>query len=172
MTTGDRTFSTKGRTVAKNTFTLIPAGTYQMILGDAADIGKADRPDAVPYVNISFEVEGTALKEGGKNRRAFHRLLLGLKEGKDGVMNMDRPSGLTALAEALGTEIEGLEIVTQEATDADGNSVTLEYLNPRQVVEWVKGFAGSQVKGRIKVQKGSGDYGDKNEVAAFMKSDS
>lgn len=168
MTTGERTFSTKGRTVAKNTFSLIPAGTYPLILSDAADIGKADRPDAIPYVNVSFEAEGTAQKEGGKNRRVFHRLLLGLNAGKDGVLNMDREAGLTALATALGTEVEGVEIVTQNVVDSDGNEKVIEYLNPRQIVEWVKGFGGAQVKGRIKVQKGSGDYGDKNEIAAFM----
>lgn len=169
-TTGERTFSTAGRKVTDSKPTLIPAGTYTLAVdASAADVGKADRPDAIPYVNVRFTALGTATKEGGKDRKLFHRLLLSLKPGKDGIMNMDRASGLTALAKALNTEVEGVEIVSQQVTNAEGNEVTIEYLNPRQVVEWVKSFDGTQVKGRVKVQKGTKEYpDDKNEIAAFM----
>lgn len=172
MTTGERTFSTTNRTVVSSKPQLIPAGTYGGIIAAGADIGKANRFDAIPYVNVSFEVEGTATKEGGKNRRAFHRLLLGLNPGKDGMLNMDRSNGLTALAKSLGTEAEGIEIVEQEVTSPEGESKKIEYLNPRQVVEWLKSFEGSKLKLRIKIAKGTAEYPeDKNEVAAFMSAE-
>lgn len=169
-TTGERTFSTSGRKVSDLKPPLLPAGTYDLVVdASSADVGKADRPDAVPYVNIRFTALNTATKEGGKDRKLFHRLLLSLKAGKDGIMNMDRGGGLTALAKALGTEIEGVEIVSQDVSDVNGNPVTIEYLNPRQVVEWVKSFDGSKLKARVKVQKGTAEYpDDKNEIAAFM----
>lgn len=169
MTTGERTFNTSSQTVVSPKAQLIPAGSYDSTVASGADIGCAKRSDAIPYVNVSFEVQGTATKEGGKNRRVFHRLLLGLKPGKDGVLNPNRSNGVTAMAKALGTELEGIEIVEREVTDESGNTVKQEYLNPRQVLEWVKGFEGSSLKTRIKVQKGTAEYpDDKNEVAAFM----
>lgn len=169
MTTGERTFNTSSQTVVSPKAQLIPAGTYESNIAAGADIGCAKRPDAIPYVNLSFEVQGTATKEGGKNRRVFHRLLLGLKPGKDGVLNPNRSNGVTAMAKALGTELEGIEIVEREVTDESGQTVRQEFLNPKQVVEWVKGFEGSSLKIKVKVQKGTAEYpDDKNEVAAFQ----
>lgn len=168
MTTGEKTFSTAGREVKTVTFKPITPGNYNLTLNSDASIAKADRPDAIPYINVSFTAEGTAESEGGKDKRVFHRFYIGMAPGKDGVVNMDRENGLTALALALGTQIEGCEIVTREAQDADGNSVTLEYLNPKQVVEWIKGFAGTSVKGRIKTEKGTGNYADKSVVQKFL----
>lgn len=167
-TTGEKTFSTSARSVAAPSFKPLQPGTYDLTLGGDVSIAKADRPDAVPYINLSFEVQGTAQTEGGKNSRVFHRLFLGLKPGKDGVINMDRENQLTALAKALGTEVEGVEIIDREAQDADGNSVTLEYLNPKQVTEWIKGFNGATVKGRVKTEKGTGGYADKSVVSKFL----
>lgn len=168
MTTGEKTFSTTGREVKTVTFKPITPGTYPLILGSDATVAKADRPDAIPYVNASFEVEGSADTEGGKNKRVFPRFFLGMEPGKDGVLNMDRENGLTALAQALGTQLEGVEIISREVQDIEGNPKTIEYLNPQQVVAWLKGFAGSTVKGRIKTEKGTGNYADKSVVAKFL----
>lgn len=165
MTTGDRTFSTAGRTVVTNTAsTPIPPGNYTLKIGSDFEIRKAKRSDATPNVNFSFEVEGTATQEGGKNRRVFHRLDLGMKPGKDGMLNMDRENQLTALAKALGTEVEGVTLVEQEVTDENGNKVTIEYLNPAQIVEWLKSFAGATVQAAIKTEKGTPEYPNEKSV--------
>lgn len=166
--TGERTFSTTGRTIAIRKFPLIPPGNYTGPLLSEIEVGRADRPDAAPYVNLAFAVNGTAASEGGKPQRVYHMLFLGLKPGKDGVVNMDRENGLTALAQALGTQVEGVEIVEQEATDAEGNPVKVEYLNSRQVVEWLKSFVGVEVAFRIKTEKGTGGYEDKSKIAKFL----
>jgi hypothetical protein len=171
MTTGERTFSTAGRTVVAQTSTPITPGKYKLRIGSDCEIKKADKPDATPYVAVRLEVLGTASTEGGKNRSVYHNLFLMLKPGKDGVINMDRENGLTSLAHALGTQVEGVEIVEQSATNANGESVTLEYLNPRQVVAWLKEFAGTEVSGRIKTEKGTGGYADKSVVSKFLLSD-
>lgn len=168
MTTGEKTFSTTGREVKTMTFKPLNPGVYSGPLGSDYTIAKADKPDAVPYINFSIACNGTAESEGGKDKRVFHRLFLGLKPGKDGVINIDRENQLTALAQALGTQVEGVEIVTREATDSEGNAVTLEYLNPAQVVEFLKSFSGTEVKFKVKTEKGTGNYGDKSVVSKFM----
>lgn len=162
-TTGERTFSTAGRTVVAPKATLIPPGTYTLRVGADASVAKADRPGAIPYVNVSFEVLGTASTEGAKNRRVFHRLFLMFKPGKDGVVNMDRENGLLAMAQALGTQLEGVEIIER---DFEGEKQ--EYLNPSQVVEWVKTFSGTELSARIKIEKGTDGYADKNAVNKFL----
>lgn len=163
-TTGERTFSTTGRTVVAPKTTLIPPGNYTLKVGSDASIGQSDKPGSVPYINLSFEVDGTATAEGGKNRRVFHRFFIGLKEGRDGVVNMDRENGLVAFALALNTQLEGVEIISR--TEEDGS--TTDYLNPRQLVEWIKGFSGQELKGRIKTEKGTGGYSDKSVVGKFL----
>lgn len=169
--TGERTFSTKGRTVKAKTFPLIPPGNHKGTMGADATIGKADKPDAVPYVNVSFEVEGTAAGEGGKNQRVFHMLFLSVIAGKDGDANTDRNGGITELAQALGTELEGIEIVEKVVQNANGDDVKLEYLDPKGVAEWVKGFAGTELAFRIKTEKGTGGYADKSKIQKFLLPD-
>lgn len=168
-TTGERTFSTSDRKVIKPKQTLIPNGMYGAALDSGMSVGKSkERWDAVPYVNVSFTVEGTATKEGGKDRKVFSRILLGLAAGKDGVANVDRESGITALAKAMNTEIEGVEIVEQTVTNPEGGEEKkLEYLNPLQVIEWLKGFEGTKIKLRISTSAEKGEYGPKNEIKAF-----
>lgn len=166
--TGERTFSTKGRTVKAKTFPLIPPGNHTGSIGSDASISKADKPDAVPYVKFSMEVNGTAAAEGGKNQRVFHMLFLSLLPGKDGDANTDRNGGIVELAQALGTELEGISVVEKVVQDADGNDAKLEYLDPKEVVEWLKSFAGTEVGFRIKTEKGTGDYADKSKVAKFL----
>jgi hypothetical protein len=167
--TGERTFSTAGRTVKAKVFPTLPAGNYKGPLGSDSEIGNADKYDAVPYVKISFGANGTAMKEGGKDQRVFHMLFLSLVPGKDGEINTDRPDGITALAQAMGTEVEGVEIVEREVTNPEtGETKKLEYLNPKQVQEWLKSFAGVEVSYRTKIEKGTGDYGDKSKIAKFL----
>lgn len=167
--TGERTFSFEGRNVVKLVTRLIPPGTHTLELGSDASIAKSKEPAKEPYVNVSFGVQGTATSEGGKNQRIFHRLFLMLRPGKDGVMNMERENGLLALAQALGTLPPECTIVEREEADADGNMVKLEYLNPQQVVEWLKSFAGTPVQGRVKTERGTTQYpDDKSVISKFL----
>lgn len=168
-TTGEKTFSTTGRTVVNPQTELIPPGTYTLRIGSDATIKKGQKSDSVPRVDVSFEVLGTATTEGGKNRRVFHMLLLSMTPGKDGQLNTDRPGGLTALARCLGTEVEGVEVVMQDAVNDKGEPVKLAYLNPAQVAEWVKSFAGTEVQATIKTQKGTAEYPtDRSIISRFL----
>ncbi|UOF79709.1 hypothetical protein [Caudoviricetes sp.] len=170
-TTGERTFSTGSRDVIKPKQTLIPNGPYNATLDSGMSVGQSkERWDAVPYVNVSFSVDGTATKEGGKNRKVFGRLLLGLKPGKDGVLNVDRENGVTALSKALDTSFEGIEIVERTVTNPETQEeVKLEYLNPLQVVEALKAFEGATLGLRIGTSPEKDGYGPKNEIKAFTK---
>ena len=166
--TGERTFSTKGRTVKAKTFPLIPPGNHKGTMGADATIGKSDKPDAVPYVNVSFEVEGTAASDGGKNQRVFHMLFLSVLAGKDGEINTERNGGIVELAQALNTDLDDCPIVEKTVQDTEGNDVKLEYLDPKYVAEWVKSFSGSELAFRIKTEKGTGGYPDKSKIQKFL----
>lgn len=170
MTTGERTFTSEGRKVVPPKQQLIPNGNYVLELQSAMDIGKGKQYDSVPYLNISFEVEGTAAKEGAKNRKTFHMLRLGVTEGADGTANVDRIDGAVALATAMGTAFSGIEIVSQTVINPETQeSKTIEYLNPQQMRDWLSQFKGTKVKGRIGTRAGQGDYGPKNEIKSFSK---
>lgn len=167
--TGERTFSFEGRTVVKPAPRLIPPGTHTLQIGSDASIAMAKRGDAVPYVNISFAVQGTATSEGGKNLRIFHRLFLSLAPGKDGKLSLDRESGLLAMAQAMGTLPPECTVVEREGNDAEGNAVKLTYLNPKQVVEWLQTFAGTELQARVKTEKGTTEYpDDKSVIQKFL----
>ena len=171
-TTGERTFNTEQQQVQKSTFTLIPNGPYTGKLLETMDIGKSkEKYDAAPYVNIQLEAEGTATTEGGKNRKAFHRLLLGLNPGKDGVLNPNRPAGVVALMKALGTSAD-FPIVEQTVRNPDtGDEKKVEFLDPKAVIEALENFVGSSVKMRIGTSTGDAQYGPKNEVKSFSAPD-
>lgn len=170
--TGERTFSTAGRSVKEKTFPVIPAGNHEGPLGADASTACADGWDKVPYVKYSLGAKGTAMSEGGKDQRVFGMLFLSITPGKDGEVNTERPDGIVALAQALGTELEGVEIVEREVTNPEnGETKKLEYLNPKQVVEWLKSFAGTDVKYRTKIEKGTGGYSDKAKIQKFLLPD-
>ncbi len=170
--TGTKTFSTAGRTVAKNTIQPIPPGEYTLsIRADDISVEQSDKkPDAVPYVKYSLEAHGTATTEGGKNRRVFASLFLSLTPGKDGVVNIDRPSGLVALCKALGTELEGVEEAERTVQMPDGSEKVLKFLNPQQVAEFLRNSAGIELKGYVKVEPNeyNGEKTERNVIGRFI----
>lgn len=171
-TTGERTFSTTDRNIVAPKFPQVPAGNHTGDLGGDATVAKSDRWDAVPYVKSSFTADGTAQAEGGKDLRVFHMFFLGLVPGGDGVANVDRPDGITAAAKAMGTAMEGVEIITREVENPEtGEKKTLEYLNPKQVVEFLNNMKGTKVSYRVKIEAGTKGYEDKAKIAKFLLPD-
>jgi hypothetical protein len=176
-TAGVKTFSTAGRSVAKNAKpSPIPPGEYTGKLR-AEHIAKKQKdgvPDAVPYIAYSIEVLGTELKEGGKNRLLFANIFPSLTPGKDGVLMIDRSNGLTALTKALGTELEGVEVVERTVELGDGSQKTIQYLNPEQIKEFLVNNVGVEFKLFVKVEPNTynGETTDQNVVGRFIARDS
>ena len=167
-TTGETVFSTETEEVAKPTNTLIANGNYPLKLMSDAAVKVADGAGKIPYINVSFEADGTA-GPSGKNRHVFHRFLLGLNPSpKDGAKNTNRTGGIVNFSKALESPLE-VPIVTRKATLESGEEVTQQYLDPTAVKDWLVSLAGSVVTGKVKTQAGSGDYGPKNEIGAFLK---
>jgi hypothetical protein len=169
--TGTKTFSTAGRTVAKNTIQPIPPGEYTLsIRADDISVEQSDKkPDAVPYVKYSLEAHGTAATEGGKNRRVFCSLFLSLSPGKDGVINIDRASGLVALCKALGTDTE-FEEAERTVQMPDGSEKVLKFLNPQQVADFLRNSVGVELKGYVKVEPNeyNGEKTERNVIGRFI----
>lgn len=170
-TTGVKTFNTSGRTVAKtsNPPPVAPGEYTCFIRPDHIKVACSDKPGAIPYVAYSIEVQGSALTEGGKNRLVFTNLFIGLKPGKDGVLNIDRANGLTALTRALGTPADGIELLEREF---EGEKV--DYLNPQQVAEYLRNNAGVEFQAFIKVETSEykGEKQEKNVVSRFVARES
>lgn len=166
MATGEKTFSTTERTVAKNDIPLIPKGEYEGRIGKA-EVRTADGVGKIPYVALQIPVAGTALTEGGKDRLVFCNILCSLDPGKDGIANTDRANGLVALAKALGTELEGIPVVTR-TVNIDGKNVEQTFVDPVAVRTWLESQSGAMFGLKIKEQAARGDYGAKNEVDKFL----
>lgn len=170
MTTGEKTFSTKDRKITKPA--PIVDGTYNVAFrANSAEVAIAKakegelESDKLPYVKVQLEVMDTALTPGGKNRVIFPMFDVNLKPNeKTGNTILDGPSGLTGLAKALGSELEGIEVITRTTS----TGVEQEYLNPRQVAEWLNNKAGELFRARVAIKKGSNGYEDSNVVKSFL----
>lgn len=170
--TGEKTFvSSTGRNV-KTDFKPIPDGTYGgTIRSGTIEIRRSTYAkegmtptDNLPYVTCQVELEGTAVKEGGKNRVAFVNFDLGMAANARGVIPWESQSGLLACFKSMGEEFENVEVLTQ--TQSDGTEAA--YLNPTQVVELLTSKAGMPFAIRLGTYKGK-DGEDKQVVRAFPK---
>lgn len=166
---GERTWSTKGKQVQKFEFKPFPVGEYPLVLDcSKIEIKKKQEPGKFPYINIAFTAQGTALTEGGKDRKVFHRFFVSLKPGKDGNVMPERGNQIMGLAKGFGEELEGVRILRMK--DENGNDV--DVLDPKGIVAWLKARDGQTVMGRVKIQKGNTEYpNDKNEVDYFMEAE-
>lgn len=166
--TGEKTWSSEGKTITKNEFKLIPKGEYTFKLQTAkANVGKSENPDSAPYVKgVSIKLQEDV--GPGVSQMVFVNVFVSLKpSAKDGKTMVERSNGLLALARALGQETPDFTILTMQ--DSDGNEI--EYLNPTQVADWLKSLDGSALQANIKVEKGRDGYADKNAVAFFVEAD-
>ncbi len=176
--TGEKKWSAKGKEVTKMSFEPLPKGDYEFRV-DAGLIEQRvakDKPGSVPYISIALPALGTA-QNGGKDRRVYHRLFLHtVPSEKDGKAMVERQGGVLDLAKALGVEPEFSQIsVPYQKYDAKGNKqggmTKMSILKPSEVVEWLKSFDGTVIKGHVKVDRGNKEYGPKNEVDYFIPSE-
>lgn len=161
MATGEKTFSTAGRTVTTG-LPPFPQGDYELKLRKS-EVRCKDEPGAIPYVSVQAEVLGTAATEGGKNRVVFFNLFMSLVPGKDGIVAPERGSGLVALARALDTELEDLNVIER---DFDGQHQ--EFLDARAVATWLQTLEGAVCRARIRISKAQNGFEPRNEVDRFL----
>lgn len=170
MTTGEKTFSTKDRAVTKPQ--PIPEGTYEATFRPNSAEARLPKnvkeglqlSDGIPYVTAQLELIGTSLSEGGKNRVVFPMFFLDTRPNERGEVSLDSSSGLTGLARAMDTDLEGIEVVTREAS----NGTVQEFLNARQVAEWLNSKAGETFKVRIGIKAAKGQYEASNVVKGYV----
>jgi hypothetical protein len=185
MAQGMRTVNFAERKV--KTFALLPPDKYTLkLMGPATKVSKADKPGAVPYVQTAFEVLGTATHEGGQNRRVYHNFWLKTVPGDDGTSLIEGREQLVAFARAVGEtpELPEQDFATVKLLhrDADGSlrkakqgesvdeteQENITILGAAEVKEWLVQHDGVEVQARIKVEKGTGGYDDKNKVDRFI----
>jgi hypothetical protein len=168
MAQGEKTFSSDGRDVARFDRSPLRAGEWTGKLHSSkAEIGKKQEPGAIPYVkSVYFEALDSASEEGGSNKRVYQMFFLMLTPGKDGKLMPERQGQIIDLAQAVGVPFNGGIVTTR---NAQGQAA--EYLNPKDVVNYLKSLDGELVKFRSKIKKGSGGYDDSATVDYFIASD-
>lgn len=170
MAKGQKTFSSSGRKVVKLEFKPLPPGEYELKLNaKTLEIKTAAGPGKLPYINASVEALGTG-GDSGKNRRVYHRFFLDTTPSKkDGVSMVERGAGLVAFARAGGVELDGIPVVAKTKINDDGSSEEHEILDPKAVLEFLKGLDGSVISAKVKVTPADGNYGPKNEIEYFIE---
>ena len=149
MATGETTFSTQGRQVVKFESKPLPTNVdYDFKLNDDWEIRTAEGVGKLPYLNGSLEMLNTASKEGGKNRKTFHKFFLDLSPGSDGVSMVDRGHGLVAFCRSTGDDLN-VGVVTKPKGE---EQKMVQCLAPKATLAWLKAHAGCTGKLRLKVE--------------------
>lgn len=175
MATGEKTFSSEGRQVHVFKSTPFKQGDYDMKLMNDAETRTKPGEGNLPYINVSFEAQGTAEKEGQKNRRVFHRFFLDTTpSSKDGVAMVDRGNGIVAFAAAASQPLSVSLVARKKGVGEDAQEVDI--LGPKGTVAYLKALEGTIVRAHVKVvagteadpERGTQGYPAKNEVAYFI----
>lgn len=165
MATGERTWSSAGKETKKQVIALIPKGDYELKLTTSdSRVNKKEEPGKMPYVTTMCQVLGTENAQG-LPKKLLIMLLVSLKPGKDGVVNVERGNGLVALAKSLGVDTPEFNLV--QVPDAEGEPI--DCIDPKEVTKWLAEHDGKVIKAHIKVEKGSGGYSDSNKVDYFIE---
>lgn len=166
MAKGEATYSSSGKNVVRFESKPIPKGDYNLtLLGKGLEIrrSKDKGPDAIPYIGCRFAAEGTAVKEGGKDRLVFVNFFLSLKPGADGVVMPERQGGIVEFMRANGKELEGVGVKT--LTKEDGS--TESYLDAEVIIEQLKEMTDTTTPGFVTIEPGRDPKGsdDRNKVS-------
>lgn len=165
-TTGETTFTTRGRATSKQEFQLLKPGEYELkLLGTTAQVNCRPEPGSTPYVSCQFQVVGS-------NRKVYHMFFLTLRPGKDGKAMVDREDQLCGFRDVLGTDAD-FSVETIQAKDKmTGTLAPAQIINGQQFAAWLKGLDGTAVKAYIKKEPGTDGYPDKNKIARFIPTES
>lgn len=172
MASGEKTFSTANRTTYRYETKPLEPGDYSLkVLGNTAGIKKKPEPGKFPYVEVGFEVMGTANTEGGKNRKMFHKFFTSTKVSKDGRSMQDKADQIVAYAQAVG-ETFNAGVITM--ADEKGNPV--DCINPQQLKAWLMNLDGTIVQAHTKIERGGKGndgrvYNDKAVIDYFIASE-
>lgn len=168
MTIGEKRFSTQGQQAVKQTFPVLPAKEWLLLLRtEKAQVAKAQGVGKFPRVDVRFEAIDSATKEGGKNLSIFHMFFCANKEQKNGVIMTFRADQVVGFAKAIGQDFDAPTVTMQ---DEDGNDV--EVIQPQHLLQWLKNLDGTIVKARTKVQKGTKEYpNDKAVIDYFVETE-
>jgi len=164
--TGESTFTTAGRTAKRFESTPVPAGQYDGKL-DASKLEIGRKPEAgkMPYIKgVRFELLGTAA-EGGRNRSIYNLMFTSITPGKGGFVLVDKANQIVGLAKALGEDFTA-PVKSME----DGVGGTVQYLDPRAIVEWLKAHDDSIVPMQVKIRREK-DRPAQNEIDYFLEAE-
>lgn len=165
MAKGESQYQSAGKKVVRFESKPIPKGDYELTLLDKGlevRRSKDKGPDAIPYIGCRFAAEGTAAKEGGKNRLVFVNFFLSLKPGADGIVMPERQGGIVEYLRANGKELDvGIKTLTLE----DGS--TVNYLDAEAILEMLQEMTDTTTPAYVTIEAGRDPKGgdDRNKVS-------
>lgn len=171
------TYSSAGKPVVAFESKPIAAGDYGLLLQSTGlEIKRSEEkgPDAIPYINTRMEAQGTAAKEGAKNRLVFHPFYLSLEPGSDGVVMPERGGGIVQFLRANGKELGGCPV--QTLTKSDGTKA--RYLDPEHVIGLLQDMTDTVTQGNVVIEAAKDRQGKlipgapgKNKVRNWLGAD-
>lgn len=154
MATGEKKWSTEGKSVKRVSFEPLPGGEYTFKVKRGWEVRKSEseKSSQLRYANGYFEVMGTAKGEDGKNRRHYHSFHCDLSPGTDGEAMPNRSGQLVEFGKAVNEKFV-LDLIQQNKRLKDGTYMKVDTLNPKQLVEQLNNLDGTEFRARLKVEK-------------------
>lgn len=169
MATGEQKWSSRGESIKRFTNKPIKKGTYGFeLLGNdmAVKLSQEDPDNSIPRIGVRFLALKTAEQEGQKDRLYFHDFYLSLKPGKDAVVMPRRGGQIIEFARANGDELDDITLLEKTIIDPDGDgeqTITVKYLDPQQVMEYLESKVGSVTEGKLTIEAEQVSRGSKEK---------
>lgn len=151
---------------------VLPPGTYELkLMSEKAEEKKSDPIDKAtgkPKVDKNGKLKVIVPYVGGfyfettdeKKTRTYHSFFLSLVPGSDGILNPNRGGGIAEFAQATGNGDFEPSVVEGQLEDSEGQDVP--FLNPQEIIEFLKGLDGTIVK--VVIKNEMNEYQGKKEL--------
>lgn len=172
---GEVSFTTSGSEVQRRTFTLPAKGPYKRADGkglklrtDKMRVGRSE-DSGYPYITLPHIAIGSGKKgDGSDDAWIFQMFFCSLEvSAKDGKRNQERGGQLIDFSQAVGQKFEA-SVANEGISFVQTPKGSKPCINPIKLEAWFKQFDGMILDGLVKIEKGTGGYGDKAKVDYYM----
>jgi hypothetical protein len=172
---GQTTWTTRDKTPVDRSFDPVPEGDYiGTINAEKMDIRRnKEDPESVPRAGGMFVTLEELTDAQGTPRRVYVDLFCSLKpiKKKDGTFMesmAEKSDGLLGLLKnGLGEDVDFDQPGAVLTWKSAGKNSNAPYLNPKHVIEVMKGFNGRRIGLHVEIEPAKGGYKAKNRVTRW-----
>lgn len=165
MAKGEKRFSVGNRKTKRYENDPVPAGEHTLVVGKGWEVRAAgpNSKSGLRYVNGYFTVPEVA-----EGKRQYHMFFIDMSPGSDDVAMVDRQGGVTEFIKALGLSDIPVGVVQMKKKDG----TTVDVLNPKQLCDWLNSLDGTELRGKVKLEKRQDDPDTKqSRIDFFVEAD-